>query len=245
MATLMTVFASPLQLMIGDMHGLNSFKYQPAKIAAMEGLWDNEQGAGLRLFALPDPIKETNRYEIKIPHLTSLILTHHYNGEVQGLKSFKKENRPPVTLVFWSFRVMVGLGVLMILLSITSLVQYFRKKLFDSRFLHAWWMLMMPSGFIAVLAGWFVNEAGRQPYTVYGVIRTTESVSPAIISSQVGWSLLAFVIMYTLVFGAGSYYILKLIRKGIPAIKDEEQYYKHGTEASVIEGLTHQGERHV
>ena len=245
MATLMTALASPLQLIIGDMHGLNTLKYQPAKVAAMEGIWDTEKGAGLRLFALPDPQSEKNHYEITIPHLTSLILTHHYDGEVQGLKSFKKEDRPPVVWVFWSFRVMVGLGLLMILLSLTSVVQYYRKKLFDSRFLQGWWMLMMPSGFIAVLAGWFVNEIGRQPYTVYGVIRTTESVSPAIIGSQVGWSLLAFVIMYTLVFGAGSYYILKLIRKGIPAIKDEEQYYKHGTEASVIEGLTHQGDRHV
>ena len=104
---------------------------------------------------------------------------------------------------------------------------------------------MMPSGFLAVLACWFVNEIGRQPYTVYGVIRTSESVSPAIIGSQVGWSLLAFVIMYTLVFGAGSYYILKLIYKGIPAIDDKEQYYQHGTEASVITGATHQGESHV
>lgn len=245
MATLMTVLAAPLQLIIGDMHGLNTLKYQPAKVAAMEGIWDTEQGAGLRLFALPDSKNETNRYEIKIPYLTSLILTHHYKGEVQGLKSFKKEDRPPVTLVFWSFRVMVGLGLLMILLSLTSAVQYYRKKLFDSRFLQGWWMLMMPSGFIAVLAGWFVNEIGRQPYTVYGFLRTTQSVTPAITGSQVGGSLLAFVIMYTLVFGAGSYYILKLIRQGIPAIKDEEQYYKHGTEASVIEGITHQGDSHV
>ncbi len=245
MATLMAALASPLQLVIGDMHGLNTLKYQPAKVAAMEGIWDTEQGAGLRLFALPDSKNEINRYEIKVPFLTSLILTHHYNGEVRGLKSFKKEDRPPVALVFWSFRVMVGLGLLMIFLSLTSAVQYYRKKLFESRFLQGWWMLMMPSGFIALLAGWFVNEVGRQPYTVYGFIRTTESVSPAIIGSQVGWSLLAFVIMYTLVFGAGSYYILKLIRQGIPAIKDEEQYYKHGTEASVIEGLTHQGDSHV
>lgn len=245
MAALMIVFASPLQLFIGDMHGLNSYKYQPAKVAAMEGIWDNERGAGLRLFALPDPEKETNRYQITIPHLTSLILTHDFNGEVRGLKSFKKEDRPPVIVVFWSFRIMVGLGLLMILLSLVSAVQYYRKKLYTSRFLQGFWMLMMPSGFIAILAGWFVNEVGRQPYTVYGFIRTIQSVSPAILGSQVGWSLLAFVIMYTLVFGAGSYYIIKLIRKGIPAIKDEEQYYKHGTEASVIEGLTHQGESHV
>ncbi|MFA5959457.1 MAG: cytochrome ubiquinol oxidase subunit I [Tatlockia sp.] len=245
MATLMTALASPLQLVIGDLHGLNTLKYQPAKIAAMEGIWDNEKGAGLRLFALPSPENETNHYEIIVPHLTSLILTHHYNGEVQGLKSFSKEDRPPVLWVFFGFRIMVGLGVLMILLSLASAVQYYRNKLFDSRFLQASWMLMMPSGFLAVLAGWFVNEVGRQPYTVYGLLRTAESVSPAITGHQVGWSLLAFVLMYTLVFGAGSYYILKLIRKGIPAAKEDEQYYKHGTEASVVEGLTHQGESHV
>lgn len=245
MATLMTALASPLQLFIGDMHGLNTLQHQPAKVAAMEGIWETERGAGLRLFALPDAENETNRYEIKIPHLTSLILTHEYNGEVQGLKSFKKENRPPAALVFWSFRVMVGTGMLMILLSFLSAVQYCRKKLFTSRLLQAGWMLMMPSGFIAVLAGWFVNEVGRQPYTVYGVIRTSESVSPAIINSQVGWSLLAFVMMYILVFGAGTYYILKLIRKGIPTIKDDEQYYKHSTEASVVEGRAPQGENHV
>lgn len=245
MAVLMTALIAPVQLIIGDMHGLVTLKYQPAKVAAMEGIWDTEKGAGLRLFALPDANNETNRYEVKIPHLTSLILTHHYDGEVQGLKSFKKEDRPPVMWVFWSFRVMVGLGLLMILLGFTSAIQYFRGKLFDSRFLQGFWMLMMPSGFIAILAGWFVNEIGRQPYTVYGVIRTIKSVSPAIIGEQVAWSLMAFVIMYTLVFGAGSFYILKLIAKGMPAIKDKEQFYSHGTEESIVEGLTHKGEDNV
>lgn len=244
MATLMTVIAAPLQLVIGDMHGLNTLKHQPAKVAAMEGIWDNEKGAALRLFAIPDAQAEKNNYEIKIPHLTSLILTHHYDGEVKGLKSFNKEDRPPVGWVFWSFRVMVGLGMLMILLSLTSAVQYMRNKLFDNRFMQGWWMLMMPSGFIALLAGWFVNEIGRQPYTVYGFMRTSHSVSPSILGSQVGWSLLAFVIMYTLVFGAGSYYILKLIGKGIPVINDKEQYYDHGTEAAVAKTLP-QGEQHV
>lgn len=238
MATLMTVIAAPLQLVIGDMHGLNTLKYQPAKVAAMEGIWDNEKGAGLRLFAIPDAKAEKNNYEITIPHLTSLILTHQYDGEVKGLKSFKKDDRPPVGWVFWSFRVMVGLGMLMILLGLTSAVQYMRNKLYDSRFLQGWWMLMMPSGFIALLAGWFVNEIGRQPYTVYGFMRTSESVSPAVLGSQVGWSLLAFVVMYTLVFGAGSYYILKLIGKGIPVINDKEQYYDHGTEAAVVKTLS-------
>lgn len=246
MATFMVVFAAPLQLIIGDMHGLNTLKHQPAKVAAMEGIWKNEKGAGLRLFAWPDQAHETNRFEIKIPYVTSVILTHHINGEIRGLKSFKKEDRPPVIGVFWSFRVMVGLGLLMIAIGVISAIQYYRRHLFDNRLLQIGWMAMMPSGFIALLAGWFVNELGRQPYTVYGVIRTSESVSPAIIGPEVAGSLLIFVILYTLVFGAASFYILKLIRKGIPVvIREEEQFYKHGTEASVIEGLTQPGESHV
>lgn len=245
MATLLTALASPMQLFLGDAHGLNTLKYQPAKVAAMEGIWENEKGAGLRLFAIPDSEKEMNRYELKIPGITSLILTHHFDGEVKGLKSFAKEDRPPAIVIFWAFRVMVGLGISIILLSLTSAVQYLRGKLFDSRMMQGLWMLMMPSGFIAVLAGWFVTEVGRQPFTVYGVIRTAESVSPSVVSSQVGLSLLAFVIMYTLVFGAGSYYILKLIRKGMPIINDAEQYYDHGKSASVVEGNDPEGEHHV
>ena len=245
MAILMTALASPIQLFFGDMHGLNTLKYQPAKVAAMEGIWNNEQGAGLRIFAIPDQINQTNHYELKIPYLTSLILTHDYHGEVKGLKSFKKENIPPVAPVFWAFRTMVGLGFFMIFLSYVSVIQYLRKRLFHSKIIQGLWMLAMPSGFIAILAGWFVTEIGRQPYTVYGVIRTSESVSPAILGQQVAWSLLAFVVMYTFVFGAGSYYILKLIHKGMPIIQDSEQYYKHGTEATVIEGFAPEGENHV
>jgi cytochrome d ubiquinol oxidase subunit I len=135
--------------------------------------------------------------------------------------------------------------MLMILIGAVSAVQYFRGKLFESRWLHGWWMLMMPSGFVALLAGWFVTEIGRQPWTAYGIIRTAESVSPAILGPQVAWSLMAFVVMYTFVFGAGSYYILKLIGKGIPAANDKEQYYKHGIEASVIESAVPQGGKNV
>ncbi len=245
MATLLTALATPFQLFLGDAHGLNTLKYQPAKVAAMEGIWDNEKGAGLRIFAIPDSKKELNHYELIIPHLSSLILTHHYDGEVKGLKSFKKDNRPPVGIVFWAFRIMVGLGFLMILLSFISVVQYFRGKLFSSRLTQGCWMLMMPSGFVALLAGWFVTEVGRQPFTVYGVVRTVQSVSPAIISNEVGLSLLAFVMMYTFVFGAGSYYIIKLIRKGMPVIDEEEQYYKHSKNSSIIEGIMHEGDHHV
>lgn len=216
MAVMMAMLVAPLQVFIGDLHGLNTLEHQPVKVAAMEGIWDTETNAGLRLFAWPDEVNETNHYEITIPHLASLILTHTWDGEIKGLKAWPKEERPPVAWVFFSFRVMVGIGLLMILIGLASTISYFRGKLFESRPLQMCWMLMMPSGFIALLAGWFVTEIGRQPYTAYGIIRTVESVSPAIIGPQVLWSLLAFVVMYTLVFGAGSYYILKLIFKGIP-----------------------------
>jgi cytochrome d ubiquinol oxidase subunit I len=245
MATLIVSIFAPLQLVIGDSQGLNSFEYQPSKIAAMEGIWDNEKGAALRIFAIPNESEEKNNYEIKIPYLSSLILTHSMNGEVKGLKSFPKEDRPPVMIVFFAFRIMVGLGVLMIVLGLFSAIQYARKRLYNSRLIQYYWMLMMPAGFLSILSGWFVTEVGRQPYTVYGVIRTVTSVSPAITAPQVAYSLLAFVILYTCVFGAGSYYILKLIGKGIKAKDDSEQYYKHGIEGSVIEATTIKGDKHV
>lgn len=245
MAVLMAAVVAPLQLVVGDSHGLNTLKHQPAKIAAMEGLWETTKGADLLLFAWLDERHQKNHYEVKIPHLASLILTHDWQGEVKGLKEWDVHDRPPVAWVFWSFRVMVGLGMLMILIGLVSAVQYFRGRLFDSRFLQGCWMCMMPSGFIALLAGWFVTEIGRQPYTAYGIIRTIESVSPAILAPQVAGSLLAFVVMYTFVFGAGSYYILKLIRKGIPVIQDQEQFYKHGIEAAFFEKQSLTGVSHV
>lgn len=241
MATMMAAIVAPIQLFIGDQHGLNTLKYQPAKVAAMEAIWDNETHAPLRLIAFPDQETETNHYEIKLPGVASWILTHSADGEIKGLKSWPKDERPPVAWVFWTFRIMVGIGMLMILTGLLSAIQYFRKRLFESRMLQRWWVLMMPGGFIALLSGWFVTEIGRQPYTAYGIIKTAQSVSPAILGPQVLWSLVSFVVIYTLVFGAGSYYILSLIRKGIP-IKDEgEQYYQHGLEAAML-GATGKGE---
>jgi cytochrome d ubiquinol oxidase subunit I len=243
MATIMAALVAPAQVLIGDMHGLNTLKYQPAKVAAMEGLWETEKGVPMLLFAVPDENERKNHFEIGIPKGASLILTHDLNGEIKGLNEFEGKT-PPVMPVFYAFRVMVGLGMLMVLIGWSSAVQYFRGKLFETRWLQGWWMLMMPSGFIALLAGWFVTEIGRQPYTAYGVIRTVESVSPAILGPQVAWSLLAFVVMYTFVFGAGSYYILQLIGKGIPAADEKEQFYRHSIEATVTEGAT-EGDSHV
>ena len=227
MAMLMAVFVAPLQPVVGDLHGLNTLEHQPAKVAAMEGLWETERGAPLKLFGWPDQEEERTEYALEIPKLSSLILTHDLDGEVRGLKEWPKDERPPVAWVFWSFRVMVGIGMLMVITGIIAAVLFWRKKLFDTRWFQYWCMALTPSGFVAVLAGWFVTEIGRQPYIVYNVIRTAESVSP-VVGPNVALSLLAFIIAYTLIFGAGTYYILRLIQEG-PGTR-EKDYGAHGME---------------
>lgn len=233
MATMMAALVAPVQLLIGDMHGLNTLAHQPAKIAAMEGVWQTQANVPLLLFAIPDEQTRQNFAEVKIPHLASLILTHQWNGQVKGLNDFGK-NIPPVGVVFYSFRVMVGIGMLMIFIGIISAIQYFRRKLFTSKWLHGWWILMTPAGLIAILAGWFVTEIGRQPYAVYGVIQTLEAATPANLGPQVAWSLASFILVYAFIFGAGSYYIIKLISKGVSASADKEPFYQHSIGASVI-----------
>lgn len=245
MATMMAVLVAPMQLVFGHMHGENTMHYQPVKVAAMEGNWTHTSHAPLYLFGWPDQKNEKTLYGLTIPGGASWVLTGDTKGEIPNLKQFKPENRPPVAPIFWSFRIMVGIGLLMIGMGFISAIQYFRGKLFTSHWLHGGWMIMMPSGFVALLAGWFVTEIGRQPWTAYGILRTVESVSPAILGPQVAWSLLAFVVMYTFVFGAGSYYILKLIFKGIQVAQDPEQFYKHSIEATVVEASTAKGEKHV
>ncbi len=232
MAMLMAVFVSPLQLLFGDLHGLNTFKEQPAKVAAMEGLWETQEGAPLKLFGWPDQESETTRFSIEIPKLSSFILTHSFNGEVKGLKEWPPDQRPPAALVFWAFRLMVGAGMLMILTGLFAAFLYLRKRLFDTRWFQWWCLLMIPMGFVAVLSGWFVTEVGRQPYLVSGVLLTSEAVSP-VAGVHVGLSLIAFIIVYFLVFGAGSYYIIRLILKG-PDMESDGPYGGHGQEKPPI-----------
>ncbi|MGD8847723.1 MAG: cytochrome ubiquinol oxidase subunit I [Desulfobacteraceae bacterium] len=232
MAMLMAVFVAPAQLVVGDLHGLNTFKHQPAKVAAMEGLWETQKGAPLKLFGWPDQEAEKTRFSIEIPHLSSLILTHEWNGEVKGLKAWPKDQRPPAAWVFWSFRVMVGIGILMILTGLFAVILHFRKRLFDTRWFQWWCLALTPSGFIAVLAGWFVTEIGRQPYIVFGHMLTAEAASP-VAGLQVALSLLAFVTVYFFVFGAGTYYIIRLILKG-PVAASEKAYGTHGVETPPI-----------
>ena len=211
MAMWMAALVAPLQIVAGDLHGLNTFEHQPAKIAAMEGHFETQAGAPLLLFGLPDMREERTRYAVEIPKLGSLILTHDWNGTVRGLKEWPPAERPNAALLFWSFRVMVGLGVAMVLTGVWSLALRLRRRLFATPLLFKATILMSPAGLIAVIAGWITTEAGRQPYTVYGLLTTVESAS-SVGAAAVGASLAAFVVVYFLVFGAGAFYMLRLMK---------------------------------
>lgn len=210
MAMWMATVVAPLQIFAGDMHGLNTLEYQPAKIAAMEGDFETQAGAPLILFGIPDDAGAVTRYQIAIPKLGSLILTHHADGVIKGLKEFPVDARPPAQIVFWSFRVMVGLGFAMLGVGLWSLVRRFKRDgIYNDKWLHRVSLIMAPAGFIAVIAGWITTEVGRQPFTIYNQLRTAQSVAP-IDAAAVGTSLLAFIIVYFFVFGAGIFYILRM-----------------------------------
>ena len=224
MAMWMAALVAPIQIFAGDLHGLNTLEYQPAKIAAMEGHYDTHAGAPLILFGIPDDEAEVTRYQIAIPKLGSLILTHHADGEVKGLKAFPKDLRPPAEIVFWSFRLMVGIGFAMLGIGLWSLLRRLQKgRLYEDRWLHRAALLMGPSGFVAVLAGWVTTEVGRQPYTVYGLLTTAQSASP-IAAPAVATSLVAFIIVYFFVFGAGVFYILRLCGKSPDHVAPEIEH---------------------
>ncbi len=212
MAMWMAILVAPAQIVMGDLHGLNTLKYQPAKIAAMEGHWDTESPAPLILFGMPNMATEHTDYALKIPVLGSLILTHTLDGKLPGLKDFKPSDRPYAPVVFWSFRIMVGIGFLMLGLGLFALVQRYRGWLYESVWLHRAAVAMAPSGFVALLAGWVTTEVGRQPFTVYGALRTADSVSPIGLPG-VATSLAAFGVVYLLVFGAGFLFLMRLMAK--------------------------------
>ncbi|MBF7978408.1 MULTISPECIES: cytochrome ubiquinol oxidase subunit I [Rahnella] len=215
MAMWMALIVSPVQALIGDAHGLNTLKYQPAKIAAIEGHWENKNSepTPLILFGYPDMKREETRYSLEIPYLGSLILTHSMTQQIPALKSFPKEDRPDSSIIFYSFRIMAGLGMLMIVLGLWSLCLRWRGNLYENRAFLRFALLMGPSGLIALLAGWFTTEIGRQPWVVYGLLRTKDAVSSHG-EMQMSISLLLFVVIYSSVFGVGYLYMMKLIRKG-------------------------------
>lgn len=211
-ATAFAMIVAPAQIVAGDFHGLNTLEHQPVKVAAMEGHWETGT-VPLLLFAVPDEEAEENHYEVAIPHLGSLILTHSLDGTVTGLKDFPPQDRPPVGWVFYAFRIMVGIGVLMVFVGLFSLYLRWRGRLYDTRWFQYLCMAMTPAGFVAILAGWTVTEVGRQPYVVYGLLRTADAVSP-VPGASVATSLALFMIAYAAVFGAGTYYLLRLIGHG-------------------------------
>lgn len=234
MAMGMAIGVTPLQMVIGHFHGLNTLRYQPAKVAAMEGAWETEKGAPLTLIGLPDSKAEDVRYAVRLPKLGSLILTHSWEGEVKGLKAWPRDQRPSMGVVFWSFRVMVGIAGLMLLTGVMALWLVYRRRLFETPWFQRWCIALTPSGLIAVLAGWFVTEVGRQPYAVYGLIRTSQMVSP-VEGYHVFLSLMVFIGVYIFVFGAALYYILFLIRKGPQkSLEESEIYGSHGLEKPIL-----------
>ncbi len=216
MAMWMALLVAPVQAVIGDMHGLNTLEHQPAKIAAIEGHWEQPApgaGAPLLLFGIPDMAAGETRYKLEVPRLGSLILTHTWDGKVPSLNEFAAGDRPNATIVFWTFRAMVGLGVLMILLGLWGLWLRRGRRLYTHRGFQRFALGMGPAGLVAILAGWMTTEIGRQPWIVYGVMRTADGVSPHG-AGQLGFTLALFVVVYFLVFGAGVAYMLKLIRGG-------------------------------
>ena len=209
----MWMAAAPIQIFAGDMHGLNTLEHQPAKVMAMEGHYDSHpDGAPLILFGIPDSANKRVDYALSIPKASSLILKHDLNAPMKGLDTVPEADQPPVGIVFWAFRVMVGIGFAMLGLGLWSLIARWRGKLHDWPWLHRAALVLGPSGFVAVLAGWIVTEVGRQPFTVYGLLRTAQSASP-LDAPAVAASLLAFVIVYFSVFGMGIWYLLHLMKK--------------------------------
>jgi cytochrome d ubiquinol oxidase subunit I len=211
MAMWMAAIVAPVQIFLGDAHGLNTLEHQPAKVMAMEGHFESHpDGAPLYLFGIPDQEAQELKYAVGIPKLSSLILKHHLGAPLDGLDTIPRDEQPPVAVVFWSFRVMVGIGFAMLGIGLWSLWARFRKRLFEAPWLHRAALVMGPSGLVAVIAGWITTEVGRQPYVVYGALRTAEAHSP-LGASAVGASLIAFVVIYFVIFGAGVAYILKLM----------------------------------
>lgn len=213
MAMWMLICVAPMQIIAGDFHGLNTLEHQPVKVMAMEGHYDSyPDGAPLILFGIPNSEEKRIDYAVEIPNLSSLILKHEWNAPLDGLDTIDDADEPPVAIVFWSFRVMVGLGFAMLGLGIWSLWLRLRGRLYQGAWLQRAAIAMGPMGFVAVLAGWITTEVGRQPFTVYGLLRTSESLAP-VGAPAVAASLVAFIIVYFFVFGAGTFYIMRLMSK--------------------------------
>ncbi|MFZ1743367.1 MAG: cytochrome ubiquinol oxidase subunit I [Pontixanthobacter sp.] len=236
MAMWMAALVAPVQIFAGDLHGLNTLEHQPAKIMAMEGHYESHpNGAPLILFGIPNSAEKRVDYAIEIPKASSLILKHDLNAPLAGLDTIPDGKEPPVGIIFWSFRIMVGIGFAMLGIGAWSLLGRMRKKLYDWSWLHRAALIMGPSGFIAVIAGWVTTEVGRQPYVIYNLLRTEDAASP-LAAPAVGASLLAFVVVYFAVFSVGTWYILRLMNN--PPHTDETGVKRGDTGPIRTAGIT-------
>ncbi|WP_018917183.1 cytochrome ubiquinol oxidase subunit I [Vreelandella zhanjiangensis] len=209
------LFLTPAQAVIGDFHGLNTLEHQPTKVAAMEGHWETATNVPLLLFAIPDQEAQENRFAIGIPNLASLILTHSLDGEIPGISEAVPEEQPPVMIVFWAFRVMVGIGLLMIATAFAGLLLRRKGRIYESRLFLKTLVGMVSLPFIAVLAGWVVTESGRAPWLVYGIMTHAEGVTPSLTGWMALFTLIGYMLVYAVVFYAGIYYILRVVRNGM------------------------------
>lgn len=231
----LTIFV-PLQIILGDMHGLNTLAHQPAKLAAIEGLWEGGRGVPASIIGWPDTTEERNLGELAIPRFGSLYLTHSWDGEVKGLKDFPPDQRAPVTIVYFAFRIMVGVALLMLAVVVTGLVLMRRGQLDQT----GWYLRLCQFaacfGFIAVIAGWTTTEVGRQPWTIYGLMRTADSYSPSLTGANVLVSLLLYVMVYLVIYPVGLSLMLRLVWRG-PVPSDDAPSIGAGRSKSPVEAL--------
>ena len=212
MAMWMAAIVTPIQMYAGDSQGLNTLQHQPMKIAVIEGHFEPQNPAGLVVFGIPNEEEGRMDYKLEIPDLGSLILRHNLSEGLQGLNQFPRADWPPMAPPFYAFRIMVGMGVLMLIMGIWSLILRRKGRLYDTPLMLKAAVAMGPAGFVAVICGWIVTEVGRQPFTVYGLLRTEDSLSP-ITTPMVATSIIAFVLVYFTLFGAGLVYILRQMRQ--------------------------------
>jgi cytochrome d ubiquinol oxidase subunit I len=209
------LFLAPTQAVIGDFHGLNTLEHQPTKVAAMEGHWETSTNVPLLLFAIPDQEAQTNRFALGVPNLASLILTHSIDGEIPGISEAPPEEQPPVIIVFWAFRVMVGIGLLMIAVAFTGLILRRKGRVYEQRLFLKTLTGMIAMPFVAVLAGWIVTESGRSPWLVYGMMTHEEGLTPSLTGPMALFTLIGYVLVYGVVFYAGVYYLTRVVRNGM------------------------------
>ena len=227
----------PAQIVIGDLHGLNTLEHQPAKLAAIEGLWDGGSGVAASIIGWPDRTAERNLGEIAIPRLGSLYLTHSWDGAVKGLKDFPADQRPPVAIVYFTFRIMVGIALLMLTVVAAGFVLMARGTLDRTGWYLRLCQLTTCLGFIAVIAGWTTTEVGRQPWTVYGLLRTADSVSPSLAGSDVVLSLALYVAVYLVIYPVGLLAMLRIVWRG-PASREASEPIAGGRPMAPIAALS-------